>query len=76
MPNHWKCKKCGSMNVERKQYTKFEASATLYEDEQGKIDEDNIGFGTQEEESIKGFLHCKDCHNMDDESFILMPDTD
>ena len=75
MVNHWKCKKCGSMNIERKFFKKFEASATLYQDEEGKYEED-VGFGTQEEETRAGFLHCKDCHNMDiDENFILMPDT-
>jgi len=76
MANHWKCGKCGSMNVERKQFKRFEASATLYEDEQGKFNEDDVGFGTKEEEVLEGFLHCKDCHNMNENNFELMPDTD
>jgi len=75
MGSHWKCKKCGSMNVERKPFQKFEASATLYKDEQGKFEEET-GFGTQQEEAIEGFLFCKDCKNLEDDMFELMPDTD
>ncbi|MDO8517272.1 MAG: hypothetical protein Q7S33_04045 [Nanoarchaeota archaeon] len=76
MVNHWKCPKCGSMNVERKFYKKFEASATLYKDEQGKFKEEK-GFGTQEEELNSGCLFCKDCKYLgDDNTFTLMPDTD
>ena len=75
MVNHWKCRKCGGMNVERKSAKRFEAEATLYEDEQGKFNEEDIGFGTKEEEG-GSFLHCKDCHNMEDNGFVLMPDTD
>ena len=76
MANHWKCKKCGSMNVERKRYKRFEASATLYKDEHGRFDEDEVGFGTQEEEVIEGLLFCKDCKNLEDNQFVLMPDQD
>ena len=76
MANHWKCVKCGSMNVERKPYKRFEASATLYEDEQGKFNEEDVGFGTQEEETLEGFLFCKDCKNLEGDKFVLMPDTD
>jgi len=75
MVNHWKCAKCGSMNVERKQFKRFEASATLYKDKQGRYEED-VGFGTQEEEVEAGFLFCKDCKNLEDDKFVLMPDTD
>jgi len=31
--NHWKCRKCGSMNVERKSAKRFEAEAILHEAE-------------------------------------------
>lgn len=75
MANHWKCVECGSMNVERKFFKRFEVSATIYKDKNGK-DEEDIGFGTQEEETNESFLHCKDCHNMDMSKFVLMPDVD
>ena len=61
------------MNVERKPFRKFEASATLYEDGKGGFEED-AGFGTQEEETLQSFLFCKDCKNLEDNQFELMPD--
>ncbi len=80
MANHWKCKKCESMNVERKYAKKFEASATLYEDGKGNFEED-AGFGHSEEETQDSFLFCKDCKesgewNKDNLKFELMPDTE
>jgi predicted nucleic-acid-binding Zn-ribbon protein len=69
MANHWKCIKCGSMNVERKQYKRFEAESTLYKSEE-------VSFGTKEEEIVEGFLFCKDCKNLEGDKFVLMPDTD
>ena len=75
MGNHYKCMECGSMNVEMKPCKKIEASATLYKDKAGKYEED-IGFGTQEEDTNKMSFFCKDCKNLDDGKFILMSDTD
>ena len=79
MVNHWKCVKCGSMNVEIKSPKKVEVEAVLYTDEKGKYDGDEA-FEVKEEKSEELFLECKDCHNTgslkDKSKFVLMPDTD
>lgn len=75
MANHYQCKKCNSKNVELKQATRFEAQSTVYYNKEGKLNPEDKSFGTSQEPG-RSFFYCKDCHNLDEDLFTILPDID
>lgn len=58
----YKCLKCGSEHTKLLTPKRFEAEAVFYKDDNDNINENNIAFGTKEE-NVKKILSCKKCNN-------------